>query len=107
MILLFLIILILDEFEYSDKKEDYFLFVGRVYDGKGLNIAIQATQAIGAKLKVAGQLSGHYAEPDFVWPANVEFMGYVGMEDRKNLMKGRNCIVLTIYVCRTFWWSSN
>tara|TARA_B100000780_G_scaffold263177_1_gene216872 strand:+ start:184 stop:1374 length:1191 start_codon:yes stop_codon:yes gene_type:complete len=78
----------LSEFEYSDKKEDYFLFVGRVYDGKGLNIAMQATEAIGAKLKVAGQLSGPYAEEGFKWPDHVEFMGYVGMEDRKNLMKG-------------------
>ena len=78
----------LDEFEYSDKKEDYFLFVGRVYDGKGLNIAIQATHAIGAKLKVAGQLAGHYANPDFKWPAHVEFVGYVGLEERKDLMKG-------------------
>lgn len=78
----------LDEFEYSDKKEDYYLFVGRVYDGKGLNIAIQATEAIGAKLKVAGQLTGYYAEEDYKWPDHVEFVGYAGLEKRKELMKG-------------------
>ena len=78
----------LDEFEYSDKKEDYFLFVGRVYDGKGLNIAMQATHAIGAKLKVAGQADGPYADPEWKWPDHVEFVGYVGLEERKDLMKG-------------------
>lgn len=77
----------LDEFEYSSKKEDYFLFVGRVYDGKGVNIAIQATQAIGAKLKIAGQICNEYYRTNH-WPDHVEFIGYVGSEERKNLMKG-------------------
>lgn len=77
----------LDEFEYSAKKDDYFLYVGRVYDGKGVNIAIQATQAIGAKLKIAGQIGDEfYAKTP--WPDHVEFIGYVGSEERKNLMKG-------------------
>ena len=76
----------LSEFEYSDKKEDYFLFLGRVYDGKGLNIAIQVTEAIGAKLKVAGQLDAQYE--NYEWPDHVEFVGYAGVEDRKELMKG-------------------
>lgn len=89
----------LDEFEYNDKKEDYFLFVGRVYDGKGVNIAMQVTQALGVKLKVAGQLSGHYAEPDFVWPDHVEFVGYAGLEKRKELMKGAKASFLaSMYV---------
>ena len=78
----------LDEFEYNHTPEDYFLFVGRVYDGKGLNIAMQATEALGVKLKVAGQLSGPYAEEGWVWPSHVEFVGYAGLEERKNLMKG-------------------
>lgn len=78
----------LAEFEYSDKKEDYFLFVGRVYDGKGLNIALQVTEAIGAKLKVAGQLADNYAKEGYTWPDHVEFVGYAGLEKRKELMKG-------------------
>jgi len=77
-----------DEFDYSSKKEDYFLYVGRVYDGKGVDVAIQTTQAIGAKLIVAGQVDGVYAEEGYQWPDHVEFVGYVGVEERKDLMKG-------------------
>ena len=76
----------LDEFEYSHEKEDYFLYVGRVYDGKGLNIAIQATEAIGARLIVAGQIGEEKYEKN-PWPKHVKFVGYVNSEERKELMK--------------------
>tara|TARA_R110000803_G_scaffold29036_5_gene66570 strand:+ start:52 stop:2019 length:1968 start_codon:yes stop_codon:yes gene_type:complete len=78
----------LSEFKYSDKKEDYFLFLGRVCWGKGLGIAIQVTKAIGAKLKVAGQLFDEYASKGYEWPDHVEYVGYVGVDPRKKLMKG-------------------
>ena len=45
-----------DDFTFDPaNKEDYFLYVGRVYDGKGVHIAIQASEAVGVKLKIAGQ----------------------------------------------------
>ena len=43
------------DFEYNENKEDYFLYLGRVYGGKGVNIAIQVTEKLGYKLKIAGQ----------------------------------------------------
>lgn len=75
----------LKDFEFSDQKEDYMLFVGRVFDGKGVNIAIQVTQKLGVKLKIAGQLDSTYE--NFSWPDHVEYVGYVGLEERKELMK--------------------
>ena len=39
----------LNDFEYCEQKDDYFLYLGRVYDGKGINIAMQVTESIGAK----------------------------------------------------------
>ena len=77
----------LDEFEFSDKKDDYFLYLGRVYDGKGVNIAIQVTEYLGYKLKIAGQIDekGPYKDKNF--PPHVEFIGYADVETRKNLMK--------------------
>lgn len=76
----------LDDFEFApDKKEDYFLFLGRVYEGKGVHIAIQAAEAAGVKLKIAGQNSlesmGYSTTP-----SHVEFTGYANAEKRKHLM---------------------
>lgn len=76
----------LKDFEQGpEEREDYMLFVGRVYDGKGVNVAIQVTEKLGVKLKVAGQLDPSYENYD--WPDHVEFVGYVGVEERKRLMK--------------------
>ena len=75
----------LDQFEYSSKKDDYFLFLGRVYEGKGIHIAIQVCEAAGVKLKVAGQVDPLYE--NYKWPDYVEFVGYAGVEERKKLMK--------------------
>jgi hypothetical protein len=72
----------LDEFEYCDKKDDYFLYLGRVYDGKGVNIAIQVTEKIGAKLIVAGQ-----KEEGYHLPSHCEYVGYADLAKRKELMK--------------------
>jgi glycosyltransferase involved in cell wall biosynthesis len=76
----------LSEFEYCEDKEDYFLYVGRVFDGKGVNIAIEVTEKLGVKLKIAGQLSDDYPSADS-FPDHVEYVGYVGVEERKQLMK--------------------
>ena len=80
------------DFEYNGDKESrlnnkdpYFLFVGRIYNGKGVNIAIQVCEALGVKLKIAGQLSDEYK--NYPWSDKVEYIGYVGVEERKELMK--------------------
>jgi len=70
-----------DDFEYKQDKEDYFLFLGRVYGGKGVGIAVETTQAIGAKLIIAGQ------NPDNEkFPEHVDFVGYADVDKRKRLM---------------------
>ena len=44
-----------EDIEFSSKKEDYYLFIGRMMKRKGILIAYLATQAIGKKLLIAGQ----------------------------------------------------
>jgi len=88
-----------EDFTYDpDSKEDYFLYVGRVYDGKGVHIAIQATEAIGVKLKIAGQGSLEsmgYTTP----PSHVEFVGYADVETRRQLMsRARAAFAPSMYV---------
>lgn len=83
-----------DDFIFNDKKEDYFLFLGRVYDGKGVHIAIQATEAAGQKLVIAGQ------KPDnMIFPKHVEFVGYADTNKRKQLMaNAKGAFVASLYV---------
>ena len=71
------------DFEFQDKKQDYFLFLGRVYSGKGIDIAIQATEASGNQLIIAGQ------NPDnLAFPPHVQFIGYADVTLRKQIMAG-------------------
>ena len=77
-----------------DEKEDYFLFIGRVYDGKGIHIAEEVTKKMGVKLVVAGQ-----NPENRTFGKHVEFVGYVGIEKRKELMsKARATIIPSMYV---------
>lgn len=83
-----------DDFKYQpEEKEDWFLFLGRVYDGKGVDIAIQVTEKIGAKLKIAGQNPENRE-----FPPHVEFVGYADVETRKDLMsKAKGAFVASLY----------
>ncbi len=83
-----------EDFEYSDQKEDYFLYLGRVYNGKGVNIAIQATQIAGVKLVIAGQKEDGYELPD-----HVEYIGYADINKRKQLMsKAKASFLASMYI---------
>jgi glycosyltransferase involved in cell wall biosynthesis len=70
-----------DDFTFNANKSDYFLYLGRVYDGKGVNIAIQACEKAGVNLILAGQKEEGYAIPD-----NVTYLGYADTNLRKRLM---------------------
>lgn len=83
-----------EDFEFSDKKDDFFLFLGRVYSGKGTDIAIQVTEKIGARLLIAGQ------NPDNIqFPPHVEFVGYADVDQRRDLMsRARAAFVASQYL---------
>lgn len=86
-----------DDFDYSDKKQDYVLFLGRVTEIKGISTCIQATAAAGYPLVIAGQ--GRIA--DVGWtetPAHVTELGYADRETRRRLMRdARALIIATTY----------
>ena len=74
-----------DEFAFSKEKEDYLLFMGRIYPGKGIDVAVQVCEKLGLKLKIAGQgsLEEHgYKEI----PGQIEVIGYLNSEDRKRVL---------------------
>jgi glycosyltransferase involved in cell wall biosynthesis len=88
-----------DDFRFApEEKEDYCLFLGRVYEGKGIHIAIQATERAGMKLKVAGQNNLEACGYKEI-PKHVEFIGYADVEMRKELMaKAKVSFVASMYV---------
>jgi glycosyltransferase involved in cell wall biosynthesis len=86
-----------EDFTYKQEKQNYFLFLARVYEGKGVNIAIQATERSGDKLIIAGQnslLDMGYKEI----PSHVEVVGYADVEKRKELMaNAKGAFVASLY----------
>jgi glycosyltransferase involved in cell wall biosynthesis/SAM-dependent methyltransferase len=84
----------ISEFE-TDEKDDYFLFVGRVGLAKGLGRAIKMTKAVGARLVVAGQNAETGFREEGFWPIpdHVEYVGYIGVEQRKRLMARAKAVV--------------
>jgi glycosyltransferase involved in cell wall biosynthesis len=86
-----------DDFLYRAKKDDYYLFIGRMIARKGIQAAVDTCNHIGAKLIIVGQgasvrENGHLVpntNPDFdIPPGTWEYFGYAGVEDRKRLMGG-------------------
>lgn len=84
------------DFTYSEKKEDYFLYLGRVIFRKGVSVAVQTARKIGAKLIVAGQKDG---APVDLSEAFVEDVGFAGLDARRKLLSGAKALFLpTQYV---------
>jgi len=87
-----------DEFDYTEDKDDYFLYFGRVIPAKGVNIAIQATEAAGKKLIIAGR--GTLADMGYSsTPSHVTLAGLCDAEQRRKLMsKAKAILGPTTYV---------
>lgn len=79
-----------EAFPFSEKKDDYFLFVGRLVDRKGYRIAADVCFDLGVRLVVAGQ---------GIPPVGTEYVGVVGPEERGRLMsRARALFVPTMYL---------
>lgn len=92
----------LEDFTFSDKKDSYFLCLGRVNAGKGVHIAIQVCEAIGVRLVIAGQGSladiGYGGEGQQPVPDKVSFVGHADIEQRRKLLsKARGLFLLSQY----------
>lgn len=84
------------DFEFREKKEDYFLYIGRLIPRKGPHIAAQTCERIGAKLIVAGQGDPKSCDLDKPY---IEYVGTVGVKERSELMgKAKAVFTPTIYL---------
>lgn len=92
-----------NDFQLTD-KEDYYVFLGRFIQRKGVEIAVEATRQIGAKLIMAGQGCAQrgnkfIGEDIMVEGDHLEHIGHVNTEQRKALLsKAKACFMPTTYL---------
>lgn len=86
------------EFEFSDTKDDYVLYLGRISPDKGIGLAIQATEHTGQRLIIAG--TGSLAALGYnQTPVHVEVVGYVDPDARRKLLsRARVLMAPTHYI---------
>ena len=89
----------IDEFEYSEEKEDYILYLARLIEQKGIHIFIDiAKHYPNRRFVIAGQGDISY----FNLPPNVEYVGYAHLEDRKKLLSKAQAVVSATYYIEPF-----
>ena len=75
-----------DLFDFKKDKQDYFAYVGRFIESKGLNLAVDVCERLGEKLVVAGHGDLLSAIGRDRLPSCVEFVGYADVEKRREIM---------------------
>ncbi|RTK94041.1 glycosyltransferase [Candidatus Saccharibacteria bacterium] len=85
-------------------KEDYYVFLGRFIRRKGIEIAVEATRKLGAKLVMAGQgciQEGNrfLGEDIIVEGDHLEHIGHVDVSRKAELLaKAKACFMPTLYI---------
>ena len=79
------------DFEFNPTPKDYFLFVGRIIDSKGIGIAIDVTKRLGVRLLVAGQ--GDLKSIRNPIPEHVTVIGYVEPRERSEIMRNAKALL--------------
>ena len=87
-----------DEFDFRLEKDDYFLYLGRVINQKGVKKAVEICNRLDAKLVVAGP--SDFEEATGMKPGkNVEIVGPVAPEERRDLLSRARALL-----CPTDYW---
>lgn len=94
-----------DDFPLTPRKEDYFLYVGRLISRKGIEMAVETTRRLGVTLKLAGQGVKSYepgklvSEECTIEGDHIEYVGTVNVEERGKLMGGAKALFApTFYI---------
>ena len=88
------------DFQYNPTPQNYFLFVGRIIESKGIGIAIDVTARLGVPLIVAGQ--GNVAAFRNPVPQHVIEIGYVEPKKRSELMRNAKALFTPTYYNEPF-----
>lgn len=89
-------------FPFSDKKQDFMLFLGRIHPDKGTHIAIEAAQKTGKPLVIAAQIDryNHRYFNEIIKPQIdnklIFFEGEVNQEQKRELLKNAACLLCPV-----------
>lgn len=87
-----------EDFDFSDQKSDYLLFMGVISPHKGVHHALQIAEALGRRLIVAGPVFNMdyfrtEIEPALRRNSKLEYVGEVGGADKRRLLKEAQCML--------------
>ena len=89
------------EFEYSDTKSDYCLYLGRISADKGIHLAIQMTEQTGQRLIIAGPGDLSALNYQSV-PGHVTMHGYANVEQRRKLLRDARVLIAPTHYLEPF-----
>ena len=91
-----------EDFQYEENKENYYLYLGRMIDPKGITIAQNIAKMTKTKIKFVGPQNTPNSL-DKKCPYS-EFIDTVSIEDRKKLLSKAKCLIApTLYVEPCGW----
>ena len=94
-----------DDFKFKKNKDDYFVFLGRIIEEKGIDLCIQLANKLGFNLKIAGagslQNLGYDVEK---LPENIEIIGFADRKKRKELLKNAKGMLAPSNCYETLGW---
>jgi len=90
-----------DQFEYSDQKEDYFVYLGRMIKDKGIDLCIQVTEHLHERLVIAAPGSLEWLGYQTA-PPHVEHIGYCDSERRKKVLSKAKALIAPTYFLEPF-----
>lgn len=93
-----------EEIVYSETKLDYFLFIVSRLDraeSKGLLIAIETVERIGARLLVVAELGKKGIPPALASP-NVTYLGYLMEEEKAEVFAGAKALFFPVQMADSF-----
>lgn len=95
-----------NDYPFQHEKQDYFLYLGRLIKRKGIHIAVETCNRLGAKLKIAGQgcvkVEGNKifcSDGEVYTGDNLEYVGFATGQKRAQLYQNaRGVFVPTTYI---------
>lgn len=94
----------LDQFPFSDKTEDYLVFLGRFTYGKGVLQAIEVAKRIGMPLLMAAPENEYYHETikQHVDGKLIQYLGELNQQEKTKLLGGANAMLYPMQLPEPF-----